>query len=124
MTTEAVEEVEPTGEYERGGVGRARYKRAETVVTAIVADAQRRKRREVATALDELEAHGGLGDGQRDAVERMADAIVGRVLAAPLATVRGTADRTTARTARRLFVPGGTTERRARGRVEPPGGGR
>lgn len=66
------------------------------------------KRRELRRAFARLDAHGDLTAAQRDAVERMATAIVDGVLAAPEAMLQRTADhdRETVRTAVELFDPG------------------
>jgi len=63
----------------------------EPVVAAIREHAEERKRRELATALDALDASGGLTDGQRDAVEALADRLVDRLLAPPTASLRAAA---------------------------------
>lgn len=71
-------------------------------VTAVCAEAEELRRRELATALDRLEAAGELPEGQREAVEAMSEGIVAGLLADP---VRGLAagDRATAGRALGLF---------------------
>jgi glutamyl-tRNA reductase len=71
-------------------------------VAAVCADAEEVRRRELSTALGRLEAGGELPEGQREAVERMTEAIVAGLLADP---VQGLAagDRATAGRALGLF---------------------
>ena len=80
----------------------------EPVVAATRDHAGELKRRELATALDALDAAGGLTDGQRDAVEALADRLVDRLLAPPTASLRAaaaTGDPSDLRVALRLFDP-------------------
>lgn len=83
-------------------------KRADEVISAMYAAAERTKTREVDTALTKLETQGGLTAEQRETVESLADALVGQLLAAPTKSLReaaGEDDWTTIQTALRLFDP-------------------
>jgi len=87
------------------------YKRrqADEAIGAMYEAAERIKAREVETAVSQLEAAGDLTDEQRAAVESMADALVGQLLAAPTKSLREAAaedDWATIRTAMELFDPG------------------
>lgn len=87
---------------------RFKRKRADEVVAAMRASADRVKRRELETALRKLETQGGLTDDQRDTVEDLADALVGQLMAAPTKSLReaaGEDDWSTIATAVRLFDP-------------------
>mgnify|MGYP006422995645 CR=1 FL=1 len=81
-------------------------KRADDAISAMYADADRMKAREVDRAVSKLETQGGLTDAQRETVADMADALVGQLLAAPTRSLRDAAgedDWETVRTALRLF---------------------
>jgi len=83
-------------------------KRADEVIAAMYESAGRVKTRELETAIDKLEARGDLTEGQREAVQSMADALVGQLLAAPTKSLREAAaedDWTTISTALQLFDP-------------------
>jgi len=87
------------------------YKRrqADEAIGTMYEAAERIKAREVETAVSQLEAAGDLTDEQREAVESMADALVGQLLAAPTKSLREAAaddDWATIRTAMELFDPG------------------
>ena len=87
------------------------YKRrqADEAIGTMYEAAERIKAREVETAVSQLEAAGDLTDEQRAAVESMADALVGQLLAAPTKSLREAAaedDWATIRTAMELFDPG------------------
>ena len=86
------------------------YKRrqADEAISTMYEAAERVKAREVETAVSQLEAAGDLTDDQREAVESMADALVGQLLAAPTKSLREAAvedDWETIRTAMELFDP-------------------
>jgi glutamyl-tRNA reductase len=84
-------------------------KRADKVIAAMYEGAEQTKKREVHTALSQLEAAGGLNDAQRDVVDSLADALVGQLLAPPTQSLRDAAendDWSTINTALRLFGPG------------------
>ena len=86
------------------------YKRrqADEAISTMYESAERVKAREVETAVSQLEAAGDLTDDQRAAVESMADALVGQLLAAPTKSLREAAaedDWETIRTAMELFDP-------------------
>ncbi|PSQ21142.1 hypothetical protein BRD04_07080 [Halobacteriales archaeon QS_9_67_17] len=83
--------------------------RADAVVATIHETASEVKRRQLRQAVDALEANGGLTDGQRRAVERLADRLVERVLAAPTASLQAAAtdaDAAKVSAALRLFDAG------------------
>ena len=83
-------------------------KRADEAVSAMYENAEALKRREVETALSKLEAQGELTERQRESVESLADALVGKLLAAPTKSLREAAaedDWNTIQTAMRLFDP-------------------
>jgi len=87
------------------------YKRrqADEAISTMYEAAEQVKAREIETAVSQLEAAGDLTDGQREAVESMADALVGQLLAAPTKSLREAAaedDWDTIRTAMQLFDPG------------------
>ncbi len=87
-----------------------RYKRrrADEVIGAMHASAERLKRREVETALTKMDAHGEVTDEQRAVIEAMADALVSKLLAAPTKSLRDAAgedDWETIDAALRLFDP-------------------
>ncbi len=82
--------------------------RADDVIAAMYESAERVKRRELEEALSKLQARGDLTEEQREAVESMADALVGQLLAAPTRSLRDAAaedDWTTINTALQLFDP-------------------
>lgn len=82
--------------------------RADDVIGAMHANADRMKDREVEAALSKLDAHGELTDEQRAVVEAMADSIVSKLLAAPTKSLREAAGRddwATINSALRLFDP-------------------
>ena len=78
MTTDALEGVEPS---DTTGCDRPRdqygSQRVKDAIAAICGDAERIKRRELEEAIHKLETRGDLTEDDRDAVEAMADAIVG-----------------------------------------------
>lgn len=83
-------------------------KRADEVIAAMYEGAETVKQRELSTAFSKLEAAGDLTDEQRDAVESLADALVGQLLAAPTKSLRDAAecdDWSTINTALQLFNP-------------------
>jgi len=85
-----------------------KQKRADEAVSAMYESAERVKARELETAFSKLEAHGDLNDRQREAVESLADALVGQLLAAPTKSLRDAAaedDWATIQTAMQLFDP-------------------
>jgi glutamyl-tRNA reductase len=85
-----------------------KQKRADEAISAMYESAERVKARELETALSKLEAHGDLNDRQREAVESLADALVGQLLAAPTKSLRDAAaedDWATIQTAMQLFDP-------------------
>jgi len=93
MTTDATD-----GERAAGAVTGRRSahdpgRRAEAVADAVREAGESVKRRELDEARRALDARGGLTDDQREAVEAMADAIVGRLLAAPTARLRSAVGR-------------------------------
>lgn len=93
MTTDVAERPRPTGD--AGAADRPRRYRhrwVETTVASIYDDAERVKRRELRNAVNQLEARDELDDGQRKILEAMADAIVGRLLAAPTKQLRRATD--------------------------------
>jgi glutamyl-tRNA reductase len=71
-------------------------------VEAVAADAERVRRRELSTALRAMEADGDLPPDQREAVERLAGAVVGGVLGGPLRRLAA-GDEATAGRALELF---------------------
>jgi glutamyl-tRNA reductase len=86
------------------------YKRrqADEAISTMYEAAERIKAREIETAVSQLEAGGDLTDEQREAVESMADALVGQLLSAPTKSLRAAAaedDWSTIRTAMELFDP-------------------
>jgi glutamyl-tRNA reductase len=106
MTTDAIESIEPTDDtVPASSTGRDERQCAEAVVAAIHRDAERIKRREVKEAIGRLEAHGDLGETERDAVEEMADSIVEGFLAGATDGLRATPDWPAVRAALRLFEP-------------------
>jgi glutamyl-tRNA reductase len=87
---------------------RFKRKRADDVIAAMYESAEYVKDRELRKAVEKLEAHGELTDDQREAVESLADALVGQLLAAPTRSLREAAaedDWTTIDTALQLFDP-------------------
>ncbi|MEF8757257.1 MAG: glutamyl-tRNA reductase [Halobacteriales archaeon] len=87
---------------------RFKRKRADQAIATMYESADRIKARELRTALSKLEEHGDLTDEQREAVESLADAVVGQLLAAPTKALRDAAaedDWTTINTALQLFDP-------------------
>jgi glutamyl-tRNA reductase len=104
MTTDPIEEVDrTTGSGATPPVEQPECQHAEDVVAEMYEDAERIKRGEVEEALDKLHAHGELSDSQREAVERMADAIVDQLLAAPITSSYSADDSAALDTAVRLF---------------------
>ncbi|MFB6302965.1 MAG: glutamyl-tRNA reductase [Haloferacaceae archaeon] len=82
--------------------------RADEAVAAMYEGADRIKERQLAAALDRMEANGGLTPPQREALTDFADALVGQLLAPPTRSLRTAAeedDWTTIRTAMELFDP-------------------
>jgi glutamyl-tRNA reductase len=89
-------------------IAQYKRKRADEVIGAMYEGAEGIKRREVATALSRMEAAGDLTDEQREAVQSLADSLVGQLLAAPTKSLRDAAERddwSTIRTAIQLFDP-------------------
>ncbi|ESS11310.1 MAG: glutamyl-tRNA reductase [uncultured archaeon A07HR60] len=82
--------------------------RADAAISKMYEGAEHTKRRQLDTALEKLEAQGGLTDEQRETVESLADTLVGRLLAAPTKSLRDAAgedDWNTIQTALELFNP-------------------
>ena len=104
MTTDAVEVIETVvdGTSDRP-VESNHSGRVESAIVAISRDAERLKRREVEKAISKFEAYGDLTDGQHETVETMAEAIVGHLLAVPMATLREADEREAVDAALRLF---------------------
>ncbi|MFC4408263.1 hypothetical protein [Haloarchaeobius iranensis] len=104
MTTEAVEEIARSVGTGAGPLlEQSECRHAEAVATAIYEDAERSKRAEVEEALGKLDPGGERNDAQRDVIEGMADAIVERLLAAPLSSIRRGGDEPALDTVVRLF---------------------
>ncbi len=106
---EAAQKVESIidAEFERV-LEKFKRKRADTAIRKMHEGAQRAKTHQVQTAIEKLEAQGGLTDGQRETVESLADALVGQLLAAPTKSLRDAAgedDWNTIHTALELFDP-------------------
>jgi glutamyl-tRNA reductase len=83
-------------------------RRADEAVATMDGSAERVKNHEVGTAIARLEANGELTDEQRQIVESLGDALVGKLLAAPTSSLRDAAaedDWETIRTALELFDP-------------------
>jgi glutamyl-tRNA reductase len=83
-------------------------KRADQVIGAMYEGAERVKDRELARAIDRLEADGDLTPEQREVVESLADTLVSQLLAAPTRSLREAAaedDWETINTAIHLFDP-------------------
>ena len=79
---------------------------SEAAIATIREEGERIKRREVEQLLRELDASGDFAD-ERRAIEELADAIVDRLLAVPIASLRdAAADDRAIRTAITLFDPG------------------
>jgi glutamyl-tRNA reductase len=84
-------------------------KRADEAISKMYESADRLKADELDRAFSKLEAQGDLTDQQRETVEALADALVGKLLAAPTKSLREAAaedDWTTIQTAMQLFDPG------------------
>jgi len=82
--------------------------RADDAIASMYENAERTKERELDEALAKLDAHGGLNDAQREAVESLADALVSQLLAAPTKSLRDAAaddDWETIAAALQLFNP-------------------
>ncbi|MDY6818482.1 MAG: hypothetical protein SVG88_07455 [Halobacteriales archaeon] len=103
MTTEAREEYATTADAEPEYRSQDAHRHADAVVSAIDEDTAHIKRREVDEAITKLEATTELSDAQRDAIEAMADAIVGRLLAGPITRIQHATEWFTLRTTLRLF---------------------
>ena len=102
MTTDAVEEADrAAGRPSRRE--RSDRQHAGDVVAALSEYGERIRRREVREALDKLDAHGDLGDGQREVVETTASAIAGSLLAVAAANLRKADDRSALDATVRLF---------------------
>jgi len=106
---EAAREVEAMvdAEFERL-LDQFKRRRADDVIATMYESADAVKERELAQAVANLEANGGLTDDQREVVESLADALVGQLLAAPTRSLREAAaedDWTTIDTALQLFDP-------------------
>ncbi|MFB6303767.1 MAG: glutamyl-tRNA reductase [Haloferacaceae archaeon] len=105
----AAEEVERLVEEEFESLLSAfKRERADEVVAAMYEGADRIKQRQLADAVDRMEANGGLTPAQREALSDFADALVGQLLAPPTRGLRTAAeedDWTTIRTAMELFDP-------------------
>jgi len=87
---------------------RFKRKRADQAIATMYESADRIKARELETALSKLEDRGDLTDEQREAVESLADAVVGQLLAAPTKALREAAaedDWATINAALQLFDP-------------------
>jgi len=102
MTTDAAEEADRAAG--RPSLReRSDRQHAGDVVAALSEYGERIRRREVREALDKLDAHGDLGDGQREVVETMASAIAGSLLAVATANLRKADDRSALDATVRLF---------------------
>ena len=102
MTTDAVEEAHRAAG--RPSLReRSDRQHAGDVVAALSEYGERIRRREVREALDKLDAHGDLGNGQREVVEAMASAIAGSLLAVATANLRKADDRSALDATARLF---------------------
>lgn len=87
---------------------RFKRKRADQAIATMYESADRIKAHELRTTLAKLEEHGDLTDEQREAVESLADAVVGQMLAAPTKALRDAAaedDWATINAALQLFDP-------------------
>jgi glutamyl-tRNA reductase len=87
---------------------RFKRKRADRAIATMYESADRIKARELETTLSKLEEHGNLTEEQREAVESLADAVVGQMLAAPTKALRDAAgedDWATINAALQLFDP-------------------
>jgi glutamyl-tRNA reductase len=87
---------------------RYKRKRADEVIAGMYEGAEAIKAAEVQRAIEQAEADGELTEGQREAIESMADALVNKLLAAPTSSLRDAAaedDWTTINTALQLFDP-------------------
>lgn len=112
---EAVEAVEAIVDAEEAHLReRFKRKRADRAISTMYESADRIKARELDTTLSKLEEHGDLTDEQREAVESLADAVVGQLLAAPTKALRDAAaedDWATINAALQLFDPDFGSER-------------
>jgi len=106
---EAVETVEGIVDAEEAHLReRFKRKRADRAIATMYESADRIKARELETTLSKLEEHGDLTEEQREAVESLADAVVGQLLAAPTKALRDAAgedDWATINAALQLFDP-------------------
>ncbi len=87
---------------------RFKRKRADEAISKMYESANKMKDRELETAVSKLEAQGEFTQDQRETVEALADALVGKLLAAPTKSLRDAAaedDWTTIQTAMHLFDP-------------------
>jgi glutamyl-tRNA reductase len=85
-----------------------KQRRADRAISGMYEAAEQVKQREVETALAKLESQGGLTDEQRETVDALADALVGKLLSAPTKSLREAAvedDWDTIQTAMTLFDP-------------------
>lgn len=83
-------------------------KRADAAISRMYENAERLKQRELEEALTKMEAQGELTEEQRETMGAMADALVGKLLAAPTRSLRDAAaedDWATIQTAMGLFNP-------------------
>jgi len=83
-------------------------RQADEAISAMYESAEMVKERELRTAVSRLEAQGDLTEEQRETVASLADALVGKLLAAPTKSLRDAAaedDWTTIQTALGLFDP-------------------
>jgi glutamyl-tRNA reductase len=83
-------------------------RQADEAISAMYESAEMVKERELRTAVSRLEAQGELTEEQRETVAALADALVGKLLAAPTKSLRDAAaedDWTTIQTALGLFDP-------------------
>ncbi len=90
--------------------------RADEVIAAMYASAERLKQRELETAFSRLEATESLTEEHRQIIEAMADSLVGQLLAPPTKSLREAAaedDWETINTALHLFDPSFSAERSA-----------
>jgi glutamyl-tRNA reductase len=87
---------------------RFKRKRADEAISKMYESANEMKARELETAVSKLESQGEFTPDQRETVEALADALVGKLLAAPTKSLRDAAaedDWTTIQTAMHLFDP-------------------
>ncbi len=89
MTTDGIGERDWTAGHDGPALGERDSADAEEVATEMHRNAERIRRSELEQALCKLDAHGTVSDAQRDAIEELTDAIVDRLLAAPMTRLQG-----------------------------------